>query len=102
MTNECRSDSRNEVLQMIRTSQGITANRIREAVGLSNRQVLAILSGLTADGVISWRMLRPEAGVSRSPRRSYFIADRHNATIPAAWDVLAYFFGRIAAEPAII
>jgi predicted ArsR family transcriptional regulator len=102
MTNECRSDSRNEVLQMVRTSQGITAGQIQEAVGLSNRQVLKILSDLTDEGVINWKMLRPKGGISRSPRRSYFITARHNTTIPAAWDVLAHFFGRIAAEPAIV
>jgi len=102
MTNECRSDSRNEVLQMIRTSQGITAGQIQEAVGLSNRQVLKILSVLTDEGVIRWKMLRPQAGLRRSPRRSYFITTKHDTTIPAAWDVLAHFFGRIAAEPAIV
>jgi predicted ArsR family transcriptional regulator len=102
MKNECRSDSRNEVLQMVRTSHGITAGQIQEAVDLSNRQVLKILSDLTDEGVINWKMLRPKGGISRSPRRSYFITARHDTTIPAAWDVLAYFFGRIAAEPAIV
>jgi predicted ArsR family transcriptional regulator len=102
MTNECRSDSRNEVLQMVRTNRGITAGQIQEAVGLSNRQVLKILSDLTDEGLVRWRMLRPQSGVSRSPRRNYFIKEQQAPTIPAAWDVLEHFFGRIAAEPAIV
>lgn len=96
MTNQFTSNSREEVLETIRRTPNITAGAIAKEVGLSSGRVLTILSDLRESGLIDWRMLPPEAGVSRSPRRGYFTEGMSAGGIPAAWDVLAHFFGRIA------
>jgi hypothetical protein len=101
MTNKSTSHSREEVLDAIRRAPGITADLIQMEVGIKSRQVFKILLALTDEGLIGWTVLPSEPGVRRSPRRGYFIAQRRYVKIPAAWDVLAHFFGRIAAEPAI-
>jgi predicted transcriptional regulator len=101
MTNKSRTSSREDVLNMIRATPNITATAIQIEVGISRRQTFKVLSSLTDEGLISWTIMPPEPGVSRCPRRGYFIARRHDVKIPAVWDVLAYFFGRIAAEPIV-
>lgn len=106
MTNKFTSSSREDVLDAITAAPGITADQIQTEVELGRRQVFKILSALTDEGLINWTTLPSEVGVRRSPRRGYFITSRHRSTIPepipAPWDVLAYFFGRTVAAPAIV
>jgi predicted ArsR family transcriptional regulator len=95
------SNSRQEVLDTIQCTPNITAGEIAKEVGLSSGRVLSILSDLKEQGRIDWKMLPPEQGIRNNPRRGYFVGEYQGSAIPKAWDVLAHFFGRIAAEPAV-
>jgi hypothetical protein len=98
MSNQFTSCSRDEVLEVIRTTPNLTMGEIQKEVGLSGSRTCKILAGLTDSGLVQWKLLPPERGVRNNPRRGYFIGEYQASKIPAAWDVLAHFFGRIA-EP---
>jgi hypothetical protein len=87
------------VLDAIRRRPNITANEIAGVIGLSYRRAVEIVVALADDDLIGWKMLPPEKGVSRCPRRAYFIGASQNGGIPEMWTVMAHFFG-ITAEPA--
>lgn len=99
MSNQHTSNSREEVLNTIQRMPNITMGQIQKEVGLSSSRTCKILAMLTDSGLVQWKLLPPESGVRNNPRRGYFIGEPTAPGIPAAWDVLAHFFGRIAAEP---
>lgn len=92
--------SRDEVLASVRATPNITAGEVAREVRLSTSRVLKILVDLTDEGLVDWKILPAEGGAWRSPRRGYFAGQRQEQKIPAAWDVLAHFFGRIAVPEA--
>ncbi|MGZ4872758.1 MAG: winged helix-turn-helix domain-containing protein [Candidatus Angelobacter sp.] len=96
MKNKFSPQSREAVLETIKARPNISAKQIAEAVGLSYRSVAMIVAVLADEGVVGWVDLLPSREARQGHCRGYYVG---SMGIPAAWDVLAHFFGRIA-EPA--
>jgi predicted ArsR family transcriptional regulator len=100
--------SRELVLKAIRKHPEATVNKIAYVTGLSGTAVRKHAARLMLDELIHEVKLDSKSGARNLPANGYRFgkdldaeAARERAKrAPKQWDVLAYFFGRIAAEPA--
>ena len=110
MTNKRKTEDREKVLEAIKKRPYVTAARLSEVTGISVHAVVRHVTYLAVNEVIHSMSIEPKPGARQSHGIGYrfgthpdIVAARESAKrIPAAWDVLAHFFGRIAAEPAIV
>jgi hypothetical protein len=102
--NQRMSPHRKTVLKVIKKNPYVTSSRIAELTGLTYNSVKHHVEQLTIDDVIHSVAVASEKGGGQWVRKAHCFGPCPDLTlvrsrkVPAQWDVLAHFFGRIA-EP---